>query len=69
MIEVGGDRHNLARVAVIGSHDEQRVRMRAREVVLVTIAEVMPLAAADEAQRRVKKGGLHGRLVLVPDAN
>ncbi len=32
------------------------------------IAEEMPLSGADEAQRRVKRGGLHGRLVLVPAA-
>jgi acryloyl-coenzyme A reductase len=30
------------------------------------IADVLSLSRADEAQRRVKAGGLHGRLVLVP---
>jgi D-arabinose 1-dehydrogenase-like Zn-dependent alcohol dehydrogenase len=31
------------------------------------IAAVMPLRAADEAQRRVRAGGLEGRIVLVPE--
>jgi len=30
------------------------------------IQERLPLARADEAQRRVKRGGLQGRLVLIP---
>jgi D-arabinose 1-dehydrogenase-like Zn-dependent alcohol dehydrogenase len=33
----------------------------------VTIAEKLPLSRADEAQRRVRAGGLEGRLVLVPE--
>jgi D-arabinose 1-dehydrogenase-like Zn-dependent alcohol dehydrogenase len=33
----------------------------------VPIAAEMPLADADEAQRRVSAGGLHGRIVLVAD--
>lgn len=32
------------------------------------IADTLPLSQADAAQRRLRKGGLHGRLVLVPDA-
>jgi acryloyl-coenzyme A reductase len=42
------------------------LEMHAAQPFEVHIAEVMPLSRADEAQRRVRAGGLHGRMVLVP---
>jgi acryloyl-coenzyme A reductase len=59
-------------LTVIGGSGATRADMR--EVLAIhearpfefAIADLLPLARADEAQRRVKAGGLHGRLVLVP---
>jgi hypothetical protein len=34
----------------------------------VPIADTMPLRRADEAQRRLRGGGIEGRLVLIPEA-
>ncbi len=58
---VGGSGANRAEMGTL-------LAMHAERPFDFPIDELMPLAAADEAQWRVKKGGLHGRLVLVPDA-
>jgi D-arabinose 1-dehydrogenase-like Zn-dependent alcohol dehydrogenase len=43
--------------------------MHAERPFEIVIAAVVPLSRADEAQRRVRAGGLEGRIVLVPDVS
>jgi acryloyl-coenzyme A reductase len=58
-------------ITLAGASGANRTEMAAllelhRREPLAFVAERVPLASADAAQRRVKAGGLEGRLVLVP---
>ncbi|MCB9521120.1 MAG: alcohol dehydrogenase catalytic domain-containing protein [Myxococcales bacterium] len=44
------------------------VELMTRAPMRFVIADAMPVSAADAAQRRLRAGGLHGRLVLRPGA-
>ena len=52
------------------SHNDMAevLALHARAPFAFQIADELPLADADAAQRRLRAGGLQGRLVLIPDA-
>jgi len=56
---IGGSGANRAEMAAV-------LAMHAETPLACPVADVVGLAQADDAQRRVKAGGLHGRLVLLP---